>query len=600
MAIVQISRITQRKGLAIDLPQPLAGAELGWATDTRRLYIGNGTLAEGAPVVGNTEVLTEFSDILSFATEYTYKGESASYVVQTGTTPSTPVSQSIQSRLDSQAIITDFGATGDGSLDVGGTDVTANINNALYQLYCRQVNPQIRRSLYFPAGVYIISDTLDIPPYCNLYGDGPESTIIYFYVPDWTSTVAYASGVLVKNGASYYRSAASVPVGVAISNTSYWTATTLPPYIFRTADSLQQTGASIGSNGALQPGFFEISRMKFMTNMTHDGCYIEAAQDCAFESVNISGPTTNILTPLSSAADDTACVRFNTTASYVCNNIEWNHCTFSGMVWGTNTDEQVESVTFSNGAFEKLFQGVYLGNDTPPAVGPTGFRITQNIFDNIYAEGIVIVNVGLNCSAYNAFYDVGNHYLGTTNPSTAVIDIDGTNNVSVGDMFERTTQYSTGLHPRIQLNNLNGIATGMNVSNITFYQNNSDGGGTPYNFANQQALGTYQRMAGITDTLADNVSSARTLLTFDAVYIRAVRIDYTIVRGSAVRTGTYTIVCGTDASGTNLQGSDTGVQNSAPGQTFSVTEAASVVSWKYVTTSTGSTGTIYYSVTKLA
>ena len=145
MAIVQISRITQRKGLAIDLPQPLAGAELGWATDTRRLYIGNGTLQEGAPVVGNTEVLTEFSDILSYTTEYTYQGESAGYVVQTGTTSSTPVSQSLQSRLDSNAIITDFGATGDGV-----TDVTANINNALYQLYCRQVNPQIRRSLYFP------------------------------------------------------------------------------------------------------------------------------------------------------------------------------------------------------------------------------------------------------------------------------------------------------------------------------------------------------------------------------------------------------------------------------------------------------------------
>ena len=64
MAIVQISRITQRKGLAVDLPQPLAGAELGWATDERKLYIGNGTLADGAPVIGNTEVLTEFSDVL--------------------------------------------------------------------------------------------------------------------------------------------------------------------------------------------------------------------------------------------------------------------------------------------------------------------------------------------------------------------------------------------------------------------------------------------------------------------------------------------------------------------------------------------------------
>ena len=598
MAIVQISRITQRKGLAIDLPNPLAGAELGWATDTRRLYIGNGTTQEGAPVVGNTEVLTEFSDILGGSTAYTYQGESANYVVQTGLTPSTPVSQSLQSRLDSIAVITDFGATGDGV-----TDVTANINNALYQLYCRQINTQIRRSLYFPAGTYIISDTLNIPPYCNLYGDGPEGTVIYFYVQTWANasgvgTVAYASGVLVKNGGSYYRSVASVPVGIAIGNTAYWTATTLPPYIFRTADSLQQTGANIGSNGALQPGSFEISNMKFTTNMIHDGGLVQAAQDCSFQSVNVAGPET--AGSLINTASDTACVRFDTTASYLCSNIEWNHCTFTGMTWGTNTDEQIEGVTFSNCLFDTLYQGVYLGNNTPPAVGPTGLRIVQNNFDNIYAEGIVIVNVGMNCSAYNAFYDVGNHFLGTDNPYSPVIDIDGTNNVSVGDMFERTTEYSTGVHPRIQLNDLNGVALGMNVSNITFYQNNSDGGGTPYNFANQLAVGTYQRMAGITDTLADNVSSARTLLTFDAVYIRAVRIDYTIVRGTAVRTGTYTIVCGTDASGTNLQGSDTGVQNSAPGQTFSVTEAASVVSWKYVTTSTGSAATIYYSVTKLA
>ena len=63
MAIVQISRITNRKGLQENLPQ-LAGAELGWSTDSRRLYIGNGTLQEGAPVIGNTEVLTEFSEII--------------------------------------------------------------------------------------------------------------------------------------------------------------------------------------------------------------------------------------------------------------------------------------------------------------------------------------------------------------------------------------------------------------------------------------------------------------------------------------------------------------------------------------------------------
>ena len=91
MAIVQISRITQRKGLQEDLPQPLASAELGWSTDQRRLFIGNGTVEEGAPVVGNTEILTEFSDLLAFNTGYTYKGLAAGYQAQTGATPGTPV-----------------------------------------------------------------------------------------------------------------------------------------------------------------------------------------------------------------------------------------------------------------------------------------------------------------------------------------------------------------------------------------------------------------------------------------------------------------------------------------------------------------------------
>jgi hypothetical protein len=63
VAIVQISRITNRKGLQINLPQ-LAGAEFGWCTDTRKLFIGNGTLEDGAPEIGNTEVLTEFSEVI--------------------------------------------------------------------------------------------------------------------------------------------------------------------------------------------------------------------------------------------------------------------------------------------------------------------------------------------------------------------------------------------------------------------------------------------------------------------------------------------------------------------------------------------------------
>ena len=57
MAIVQISQIKHRRGTNENLPQ-LASAELGWSVDTQQLYIGNGTLAEGAPEIGNTEILT--------------------------------------------------------------------------------------------------------------------------------------------------------------------------------------------------------------------------------------------------------------------------------------------------------------------------------------------------------------------------------------------------------------------------------------------------------------------------------------------------------------------------------------------------------------
>jgi hypothetical protein len=69
MAVIQISRIQHRRGLQSDLPN-LASAELGWSVDTRKLYIGNGTTEEGAPSLGKTEILTQYS-ILDFESSFT-------------------------------------------------------------------------------------------------------------------------------------------------------------------------------------------------------------------------------------------------------------------------------------------------------------------------------------------------------------------------------------------------------------------------------------------------------------------------------------------------------------------------------------------------
>ena len=172
MAIVQISRITNRKGLAENVPQ-LAGAELGWAVDTRQLFIGNGTLAEGAPIIGNTEILTEFSDI-TVLSSYSYDDVVVGYSAQTGTTPGAPVVRTVQERLDDYVSVRAYGAIGNGV-----TDDTDAINRALFDLYCREVNTEIRRSLFFPAGTYLISETLLIPTYAKLYGEGANSSIIY-------------------------------------------------------------------------------------------------------------------------------------------------------------------------------------------------------------------------------------------------------------------------------------------------------------------------------------------------------------------------------------------------------------------------------------
>ena len=65
MSVTQISQIQVRRGPEEELGI-LSGGELGWATDTQRLFIGNGTLEEGAPIEGNTEILT-IHNILALA-----------------------------------------------------------------------------------------------------------------------------------------------------------------------------------------------------------------------------------------------------------------------------------------------------------------------------------------------------------------------------------------------------------------------------------------------------------------------------------------------------------------------------------------------------
>ena len=94
MPIVQISRIQHRRGKRTDLPQ-LAAGEIGWVIDEQRLFIGNGTVSDGAPAVGNTEIVTSGSSAFTTALSHTYKGYLGDLTPVT-----TSTSRTLQQRLD--------------------------------------------------------------------------------------------------------------------------------------------------------------------------------------------------------------------------------------------------------------------------------------------------------------------------------------------------------------------------------------------------------------------------------------------------------------------------------------------------------------------
>ena len=177
MAIVQVSRITNRKGLAENVPQ-LAGAELGWAIDERRLFIGNGTLEEGAPVIGNTEVLTEYSDVFAGRTQFSF----GDYIVNAGTTAT------LANNATTQTVFT----------------IDANSIPAF------EVKYMIRRGVFTRTGTYIVVGSTDGTSGSLTTSDSDAvqngSTGVTFTVTESASTItfAYSSTNTGITGTLYY------------------------------------------------------------------------------------------------------------------------------------------------------------------------------------------------------------------------------------------------------------------------------------------------------------------------------------------------------------------------------------------------------------
>jgi len=392
MAVVQISRIQHRRGKFTDLPQ-LAAGELGFAVDEQRLFIGNGPIAEGAPKIGNTEILTSGSNLFDLLTDYTYKGNTATPVT-TGA-GGTKIRRTFQQKLDDLASVKDFGAVGNGT-----TDDTAAVNRAIQNLVTSDLTADARRTLYFPAGTYkITGDVVKLYPYITILGDGAEQTIIK----------------QTDNAQDY---------------------------VARTVDSGGNTGANIGTGSNTQPKHIDISGVTFEASGTNSGVLLDRAlhvrfTDCMFKSTFAQGD---------GVGSGYKGVDAESGGSFTTSHVTFNHCTFTEFNYAFKSDYDVENVNFQNCSFDILHKGINLGQSTDGSTagqqtGPRYVRAIGCQFDNIDNEAVHIYDNGTpkgNVFAFNSFKDVGTANDGTSD--VAILNIAHPDNFVVNNFFERSDQ----------------------------------------------------------------------------------------------------------------------------------------------------------------
>ena len=432
------------------MPQ-LASGEIGWAIDTQELYIGNGAVSEGAPAVGNTEILTEHSDIFALANQYAYRPTNSLW----GSTAL--VERSLQSRLDDFVSVYSFGAVGDGI-----TDDTAAIQTAFDSLYING-DETARVTLHFPAGIFRITGTLYIPPYASIKGAGKDKTII-------RGNVAYPNSMIVTiNGSS--------------------TPTSRDP----------SATTSIYAAGGNQARYIDISDLTF-EQQAYATCF--DAKDLAnstFSRVKFKGPW--ILTAGTEA--ESLGFHFNSASTgATCINNKLVDCEFEGHYYGVYSDFDIKNNIISESHFYTLGFGVGYGiNSNGMAgqlTGPLHNTIENSWFDLINNNGITIPNGRYNTSKGNKFTltvaytsDDLSDAEETPYPNTYVINFGHYSNTSDLDWFERTekltpnsgdgdiTYYDEVYYPEVN---------GSSSSRINMYNNQIsigtrtlviDGGGNP-------------------------------------------------------------------------------------------------------------------------
>lgn len=422
MAVVQISRVQVRRGRknsGTSVPQ-LASGEMGWAIDSQELFIGNGSIQEGAPYVGNTKVLTEHDNILDLALQYEYKRKLGT--VQTGPTAGQPVQRTFQDRLDDTVSIRAFGVgiNTNGDYDGGTyntttdqytfvTDDTADIQRAVDQLFLANITadghlPENRRVvLILEPGIYKISNSIKLPPYAVLKGAGKDKTII------------------VQTG--------NFPVFQTVGSTT----SGISGYV-----------TLLDMNQSNQPKFIEVSNMT-LRSITSNApvLLLDSTANSTFNNVKFQSS----FDPVSSTMTEAdSCVQIRATSTVITssNNLFLN-CDFVSACYAINSTYDIVSNTFDDCLFYNLGEGAIFGqstniNKSGIKIGPSNTKITNSKFDLINRRGINIVKGRNNLSQGNTFLKVGNDGGDSKTAVYSVIHFGEASNLSTDDYFQRSEE----------------------------------------------------------------------------------------------------------------------------------------------------------------
>ena len=397
MPIVQISRIQHRRGNRTDLPQ-LAAGELGWVIDEQKLFIGNGTVSDGAPAVGNTEIVTSGSSAFTTALNHTYKG-----YLGDSTPVTTSQQRTVAQRLDEYVSVKDFGAKGDDST----ADITA-IQNAIDEVYrdTDKDDTRSRRVLFFPAGTYRINAALKVPPYAHLVGEGPDKTII-------------------KNSGNNA--------------------------VMVTMDDEGNVGADIGNSGATTPTQVQVSSMTLRNTVAYGGVSLDRATNVYFNNVKFQGSYASGGSDVSTSKGVTV---NHSSATYSTSNVTFNQCQFIKFARLVDISYNATNVRFQACDFSTAYYGALIGAEMDGSTaglndGPRDMQFTSSSWSTIGQQAILVApKTGSTDGAgprhivsHANFFakTVANNFEGTgTFSEVPIIQFDNDECTSSQDFFERT------------------------------------------------------------------------------------------------------------------------------------------------------------------